>query len=81
MEYYRGTKQLLLKLLQKVSLCLVWYFLFPFGVGHHQGCPWSPILFRIFMDRICRHSQTLVIGGQFRWPQMMWSCPVGLVEH
>uniref|UniRef100_A0AAR2L4B2 Reverse transcriptase domain-containing protein n=1 Tax=Pygocentrus nattereri TaxID=42514 RepID=A0AAR2L4B2_PYGNA len=27
---------------------------FPVRVGLCQGCPWSPILFRIFMDRISR---------------------------
>ena len=31
--------------------------LFPVRVGLHLGCPLSPILFIIFMDRISRHSQ------------------------
>lgn len=35
----------------------VGYGVFPVGVGLHQGCPLSPILFIIFMDIISKHSQ------------------------
>ncbi|KAJ0061369.1 hypothetical protein NL108_017387 [Boleophthalmus pectinirostris] len=31
--------------------------LFPVHVGLHQGCPLSPVLFIVFMDRISRRSQ------------------------
>ncbi|KAK3558333.1 hypothetical protein QTP86_017264 [Hemibagrus guttatus] len=33
--------------------------LFPVHVGLRQGCPLSPVLFTVFMDRISRHSQGL----------------------
>ncbi|KAK3571151.1 hypothetical protein QTP86_003367 [Hemibagrus guttatus] len=33
--------------------------LFPVNVGLRQGCPLSPVLFIVFMDRISRHSQGL----------------------
>ncbi|KAK3553040.1 hypothetical protein QTP86_031194 [Hemibagrus guttatus] len=39
--------------------------LFPVHVGPRQGCPLSPVLFIVFMDRISRHSQRLE-GVRFR---------------
>ena len=53
---------------------------FPVRVGLHEGCPLSPILFIIFMDRISRCSQCVegVWFGDLRIGsllfRMMWFC-------
>ena len=55
--------------------------LFPVRVGLHQGCPLSPILFIIFMDRISRHSQGVegVRFGDLRIESLLFADDVVLL--
>uniref|UniRef100_A0A3P8SLN3 Reverse transcriptase domain-containing protein n=1 Tax=Amphiprion percula TaxID=161767 RepID=A0A3P8SLN3_AMPPE len=54
---------------------------FPVRVGLRQGCPLSPILFIIFMDRISRHSQGVegVRFGDLRIPSLLFADDVVLL--
>ena len=55
--------------------------LFPVRVGLRQGCPLSPILFIIFMDRISRHSQGIegVRFGDLRIGSLLFADDVVLL--
>ncbi|KAK3556526.1 hypothetical protein QTP70_009073 [Hemibagrus guttatus] len=58
--------------------------LFPVHVGLRQGCPFSPVLFIVFMDRISRHSQGLegVRFGDHRISQDVLLAPSSLdLQH
>ena len=54
---------------------------FPVRVGLRQGCPLSPILFIIFMDRISRRSQGVegVRFGDLRIPSLLFADDVVLL--
>ena len=55
--------------------------LFPVRVGPCQGCPYSPVLFIIFMDRTSRHSQAregIKFGG-LRIPSQLFADEVVLL--